>query len=78
MKDALVTLGLLLGFAGLVTVHVAILFGLLSRRRSGRALGALIVPPLAPYWAFTSDMRGRAVLWIVCAVVYVAARLAVR
>ena len=51
MKDAMLAGGLVLAFATLVTVHVAIVLGLAWRYPRWRALAALVVPPLAPYWA---------------------------
>lgn len=74
MSDSLVTIALVAAFAALVTAHAATIFGLLRARRLGRALGALVVPPLAPVWAFTGGMRGRAVVWVTSAALYVAAR----
>lgn len=70
MRDGAATIGVVLTFAALVTAHVATVFGLLLRRHGAAALGALVVPPLAPYWAFTRGMRSRAIVWIAAAVLY--------
>lgn len=72
-RDAAVTIGLVLAFAALVTAHAATLFGLARKRHFGGALGALVVPPLAPYLAFTQGMRARAVAWIASAALYATA-----
>ena len=69
-RDAALTIGLAITFAAVVTAHVAILFGLARRRRVAEALGALVVLPLAPYWAFTRGMRARAIAWIASAALY--------
>ncbi len=61
-------------FAVTVTAHVTILVGLARRPPRWRAAAALMVPPLAPYFALRERMRVRAALWIVAAVVYLLAR----
>jgi hypothetical protein len=68
-RDELVATALLLAFAGIVTVHVAILAGLAVRKPRWRAAAALAVPPLAPYWAW-SVMRRRAIAWLGLAIAY--------
>lgn len=73
-RDEVVAGALLLAFAVLVTVHVAIVAGLLGRRPRWRAPAALVVAPLAPYWAWTT-MRKRAVLWVGSAVAYAVLRV---
>ncbi|MEZ4301638.1 MAG: hypothetical protein R3B70_42280 [Polyangiaceae bacterium] len=72
-RDAALTLGLVATFALLVTVHVVTLFGLLRKRELLRALGATLVPPLAPVWAFGRGMRARAALWVLSAALYAVA-----
>lgn len=69
-RDAALTLGLVLAFAAFVTVHATTLFGLARRHHLTETLGALVVPPLAPYWAFTHGMRVRAIAWLASAVLY--------
>ncbi len=71
-----VLLGLLIGsFALLLTSHVGLALGLLSRPPRWRAPIALLVPPLAPYWGMETGMRRRAALWIVALFTYVIARI---
>ncbi|MGH7296622.1 MAG: hypothetical protein ACRELB_16910 [Polyangiaceae bacterium] len=65
---------LVVAFAVLVTVHVALVFGLAKRRPRWRAGAALLVPPLAPVWGW-SGLRARAVLWLVAAVSYAVLRV---
>jgi hypothetical protein len=72
-RDTALTIGLLVAFAALVTVHIATVYGLARRRHVAAALGSLALPPLAPYCAFTKGMRARAVVWIAVALFYVVA-----
>lgn len=46
--------------------HLAIVVTLARTGRWGRALGALAVPPLAPWWAWDRRARGRrvAIAWL--------------
>ena len=62
MRDIVVVTLLLVSFAFVVTVHVAIALGLAKRRR-WQALVALVLPPVAPYLAWREHMRKRAILW---------------
>ena len=68
-RDELVAGALVLAFAVLVTAHVALVVGLAARAPRWRALVALAVPPLAPYWGW-SPLRRRSVLWVASAVAY--------
>jgi hypothetical protein len=70
MRDALLVGGLLLAFATLVTVHVAIVFGLWQRYPRWHAAVALVVPPLAPYWALRGGMVLRGGIWIGSVILY--------
>lgn len=70
MKDAILVSGWVLAFATLVTVHVAIVLGLAWRVPRWRALAALFVPPLAPYWALRGGMAVRGAIWIGSVVLY--------
>jgi hypothetical protein len=70
MKDAILIGGMVLMSATLVTVHVAIVLALAVRDPKWRALIALVVPPLAPYWAMRGGMVVRGGVWIGCAVLY--------
>jgi len=70
MRDALLYGGLILAFAALVTVHVAIVFGLAYQHPRWRALVAFVVPPLAPYWALRCGMVVRGGVWIGSVILY--------
>lgn len=71
MKDALVLGALLVSFATLLTTHVAISVRLLLRQKPRyRGLLALVVPPLAPAWAYAADWRGLCWLWVGSVVAY--------
>lgn len=71
--DFVVLLILIASFAAFITVHVAVVVGLLARRQWWRAPIALVVLPLAPYWARTANMKWRTWIWLVCLLIYVAA-----
>jgi hypothetical protein len=70
MRDALLLGGLLLAFATLVTVHLAIVFDLAFQYPRWRALAAFFIPPLAPYWALRDGMVVRAGMWIGSVILY--------
>ena len=77
MKDTLELTGLVLGFATLVTVHVALAARLALRERPRwRGLVAFVVPPLAVIWAFRAGWRRMAGLWIAAVMVYLIALIA--
>ena len=66
--------GLVLGFATLVTVHLALAIRLMRHERPRwRGLVALVVPPLAVIWGFRAGFRINSVLWLVAVVVYLIA-----
>lgn len=71
-RDAVALALLVLAFATLVTVHVALAAGLAARAPRWRAPVALVVPPLAPWWGWHSRMRARAILWLATAAGYLA------
>jgi hypothetical protein len=73
-RDEIVAAALVLAFAVLVTVHVTIVAGLLGRAPRWRALPALVVAPLAPYWAWRT-MRRRALVWVASAAAYAVLRV---
>jgi hypothetical protein len=75
MKDVAVTLVLVLSFAALVTAHVAIVIGLVLKEPRWRAAVALLVAPLAPYWAIATGMKARGWAWIGSVCLYSAALL---
>lgn len=65
---------LLLSFATLMTTHVAIAARLLWRARPrSQALVALVVPPLAPFFAHRQRWRGMAALWVGSVLTYAVA-----
>ncbi|HEY3593220.1 MAG TPA: hypothetical protein VGL13_05080 [Polyangiaceae bacterium] len=70
MRDAIVSAGVVLAFATLITVHVAIAFGLAKQSPRWRGAAALLVPPLAPYWALRLGMMVRGAIWLGAVVVY--------
>jgi hypothetical protein len=70
MKDAVLVAGLVVAFATLCTVHVAIVWSLLKQHPRWRALVAFVVPPLAPYWALRSGMVVRGGIWIGSIILY--------
>lgn len=73
MNDLVVFAWLVVAFAALVTAHVALVWGLAKREPRGRALAALVVFPLAPYWGVREHMRVRAALWMAFGVAYAVA-----
>jgi hypothetical protein len=70
MRDALLLGGLLLAFATLITVHVAIVFALARRHPRWRAAVAFFVPPFAPYWALRGGMVALGGIWIGSVILY--------
>lgn len=61
---------LVLAFATLLTLHVTLAIGLARRIPPARALLALVVAPLVPWWAWRARMRVRGVLWVAAALAY--------
>jgi hypothetical protein len=72
--DEVISAALVLSFASFVTAHVALVVGLLGRAPRWRAPVALVIAPLAPWWARKERMHGRVVAWVVAAAAYVALR----
>ena len=72
-KDALELGFVVLAFAALVTVHVALAFGLFAQRPRWHGALALLLPPLAPYWGARQGLRGRTFAWLALALAYVTA-----
>jgi hypothetical protein len=70
-RDEIVSVGLVGGFALLVTVHLTLVAGLAARSPRWRAFVALVAAPLAPWWGMRSGMKGRAAAWLISAVAYV-------
>jgi hypothetical protein len=52
-----------------VTTHVALVYGLVYKRPRWRALAALVVPPLAPWWGWR-EHRKRSILWVLAVAGY--------
>ncbi len=71
-RDEVVSGGLVLAFASLVTAHLMLVAGLAARPPRWRALVALVVLPLAPLWGRRERMHVRVVAWTVSAALYVA------
>jgi hypothetical protein len=78
VKDILLLSVTVFAFALLVTVHCTIVFGLFRLSPRWRALAALFVVPLAPYWALRERMGVRAWIWLVSALFYAAAMIVQR
>ena len=72
--DLVLYVATVLSFALAITAHVTIVVGLAARTPRARALAALVVAPLAPYWAVRERMRVRAAAWVVGLVGYGVAR----
>lgn len=70
--DLVVTIGLFVSFAALVTVHATLAIGLASCAPRWRALVSLIPPAvvMAPYWGYRAGMKMRAWGWVACALAY--------
>jgi hypothetical protein len=73
-RDELVAGLLVLVFAVVVTAHGTLVVSLARSRPRWRALVALVVPPLAPYWGWGS-MRRRSIVWIAGAAAYAVLRV---
>lgn len=76
VRDLIVVIVAMVSCALLLIAHASIVAALATRSPRWRALVALVVPPLAPYWALREKLPGRAVTWIASAVVYAIARIA--
>jgi hypothetical protein len=70
VRDALVTLGLSLGLALLVTGLLSTAYGLLWRPRPWRAPLLLLLPIMAPIWAFQERMFLRSAAVVLGALLY--------
>ena len=53
-----------------VAAHLALVAGLARRHAWGRALLALLVPPLAPWWGYREGMRVAAIAWCAALALY--------
>ena len=72
--DLALYLATVLCFAVAITAHVTIVAGLASRAPRASAIVALLLVPLAPYWAVRERMRVRAAAWALGTVGYAIAR----
>lgn len=64
-------------FAGFVTAHVSIVWGLLFVQPRWHAVVALVVCPIAPFWGIQSGMHVRSAVWLVALTGYVVAQVLV-
>jgi hypothetical protein len=62
--DLALLLGLCLSLGLLAASHVALVAGLFERGPRTRALLALLLPPLAPFWGLRERLGLRTGLWI--------------
>jgi hypothetical protein len=72
-RDAVELAFVVLAFGALVTVHVALVCGLLARRPRWHGAVAFFLPPFAPYWGARQGLRGRTFAWLALAIAYVVA-----
>jgi len=73
-RDELAAGVLILSFAAWGTVHVHTAMSLLQSRPRWRGPVALVVAPLAPYWAARTGRRARAVAWLALLAIWLVAR----
>jgi hypothetical protein len=74
-RDEIVALVLIGSFACWATVHLVIAAKLLSAPPRWRGLMALIVPPLAPYWAARTARPWLALAWGVACITWLFVRM---
>ena len=76
MRDYAVLAALLVSFATLLTTHVVIAVRLTLRARPRyRGVVALLVPPLAPWWAYQEHWGRLVLLWVGAVAVYLVTRV---
>ena len=75
-RDLVVVVVAIVSCAFALLAHASIVAALATRSPKWRAAVALVVPPLAPYWAWREKLRGRTITWIASAIVYAIARIA--
>jgi hypothetical protein len=73
-RDEWVIGALLIAFATLVTAHLTIVAGLAQRPPRRRAIVALFLVPMAPYWGVRERMFARSAAWIASAAAYAVGR----
>jgi hypothetical protein len=77
MKNTVVLVTLVMALATLVLTHLTIAVRLLLRVKPRyRGLLALLVPPLAPVWAYGQRWRRLCWLWLAAVLIYAAALVA--
>jgi hypothetical protein len=74
-RDELSAFAIIAPFATWGTLHVLTAVKLFQRRPRWHGLVALVVLPLAPYWAAKASLRVRAIAWVSTLVLWAAARL---
>ena len=74
-RDEGLFIALVVAFAALVTVHLSLVAALARTRAWWRALVALVVVPLAPFWGYRERFLVRTALWGATAVAYLVARV---
>jgi len=67
--------GLFIGFALLVTAHLALSVKLALRSPRWQGAVALVVPPFAPLWGFRAGFSRWSWAWIAAVVLYALARV---
>jgi hypothetical protein len=55
-----------------LSAHVVLVAGLARRRAWGRAVVALVVPPLAPWWGWSAGLRPASMVWCAALALYAA------
>ncbi|MGD0524372.1 MAG: hypothetical protein ABSE49_04480 [Polyangiaceae bacterium] len=53
-----------------IAAHVVLVAGLARRRTWTRALLAMVVPPLAPWWGYGAGLRAAAITWCAALALY--------
>jgi hypothetical protein len=53
-----------------LAAHVALVAGLAQKRTWGRAVVALLVPPLAPWWGYRAGLRVATIAWCAALALY--------
>ncbi|HXN34200.1 MAG TPA: hypothetical protein VN894_20200 [Polyangiaceae bacterium] len=56
-------IALAVALAAFAVAHLTLVAGLARRRPWWRAILALAVPPLAPWWGWRAGLRARAIAW---------------
>ncbi len=70
VRDIVITAGVSVCPAALLVSYLGIVYGLLWRPPRWRAVVALVVPVLAPFWAWREKMYVRAALFVLSAIGY--------